>query len=99
MLDDVVTFLLCVVLLTAFVAVVALVAVAGAALGWAARALLRRRGVDRRLEALRERHYAEVRARAQRPLVELETVEFDGWPALEGEPPEPPVVFPRRRAA
>ncbi|MDW5597643.1 hypothetical protein VSS74_25050 [Conexibacter stalactiti] len=99
MLDDVVTFLLCVVLLSAFVAAVALVAVAGAALCWAVRTALRRRGADRRLEALRERHYAEVRARAQRPLVELEPVEFDGWPLLDGEQPEPPVVFPRRRAA
>lgn len=99
MVDDVVTFLLCVLLLSAFVVAVALVAVAGAALCWAVAAALRRHRTDRRLEALRERHYAEVRARAGRPLVELETVDFDGWPTAGDERPEPPVVFPRRRAA
>ncbi|MDO8209276.1 hypothetical protein [Conexibacter sp. CPCC 206217] len=110
MLDESATFLLALLLIAAFVALVAVVAVAGAAASWAVRAALRARCADRRLEALRERHYEEVRAharrssvelervtRARRPLVELEQVDFDDWPLLDSA--DPPVVFPRRRAA
>lgn len=109
MLADGAVVVLAVVLAAAFVALVALVAVAGAAGWWALHGALRRRGADRRLEALRERHYAEVAERARRrpaaqaevaerarPRLELDAVEFGEWPVL-GE--EPPVVFPRRRAA
>lgn len=108
MLDDGATVLLVVLLAAAFTALVALVAVAGAAGWWSLRGALSRRGADRRLEALRECHYAEVAEHArrrpqaqveqarQRPRIELDAVEFSDWPTLDDDPP---VVFPRRRAA
>jgi hypothetical protein len=108
-LADVVAFLLTALLAAGFVALAALVAVASAAGWWSLRGALRRRGADRRLEALRERHYADVAERARRrppaqadvpghgrTRVELDAVEFGDWPVLGDEPP---VVFPRRRAA
>lgn len=88
-------FLLAALLAAGFVALVALVAVAGAAGWWSLRDRLSRRGADRRLEALRERHYAEVAERVHRRF-ELDAVEFGDWPTLDDEPP---IVFPRRRAA
>jgi len=95
-LADGATVLLAVVLAAAFVALVALVVVAAAAAWWSLRGRLARLRADRRLEALRERHYEEVRDRAGRRLGELDAVEFGDWPVLDEEPP---VVFPRRRAA
>jgi hypothetical protein len=94
-LADGATFLLAAVLAVAFVALVALTAVAAAAAWWSLRGLLARLRADRRLETLRERHHDDVRGRAGR-LVELDAVEFGDWPVLDEEPP---VVFPRRRAA
>lgn len=88
-------FLLAAVLAAGFVALVALVVVAVAAGWWSLRDRLSRHGADRRLAALRERHYAEVDERAH-PRIELDAVEFGDWPTLDDEPP---VVFPRRRAA
>ncbi|ADB50181.1 hypothetical protein [Conexibacter woesei] len=99
MLDELVTFLLGALVISLLIALSASAALAAGAACWAAAAALRRRHADRRLEELRERHYEEVRARARRPLIEIEPVDFDDWPVLGGEPSEPPVVFPRRRAA
>ncbi len=53
---------------------------------------------DDGLDALREAHYESVRARARTPLVDADEIAFDAWPPADGAD-EPPVVFPRRRAA
>lgn len=92
MLDDFAVFLLAALALAALTSLVALVALAVAATSWSVRGLLRRRRAGRGLAALREQHYAEVDRHARRPLVELDAVEFEDWPVLDGDPP---VVFPR----